>query len=403
MPLTAQEIKGFSCPPDKPQIKKNDSNGLFLLIKRNNSKLWRYRFKYAEKYQEMALGKYPTVSLAQARKMAEDARLMLHRGINPLDERNNRKRTSNSKDRSFEVIGLKWWEKQKDSWTEEYASKVRNWITKDVKVIMNLEIDRIDAGHITEQMLAIEAAGTPKKAPVILSVINRIFAYALAHRLTRNNPAQGLSLRDILKPLPKVKHHAAIVRSSELAELIVAIDSTDSGYYCTSEALKLIPRIFLRPKEIRGLKWEYIDFEDSLIRIPEEEMKRSREHLVPISRQVDEHLRKIQRITGYSDYVFPNHRDSSKPLSKNVLTNRLRELGYSADVMSAHGFRSTASTILHEQGWDHDVIEVQLAHLTGTATSRAYNRSIYLSERKRMMQKWADYLDELKVKVNGEG
>jgi len=151
----------------------------------------------------------------------------------------------------------------------------------------------------------------------------------------------------------------------------------------------------LRPKEIRFLKWSYVDFEDGLIRIPAEDMKRGREHLVPIATQVLNQLQEIQKVTGYSQYVFPSERDSSKPMSKNVMTNRLRILGYPADVMSAHGFRSTASTLLHEKDWGHDVIEVQLAHLTGTATSRAYNRSLYLKERKEMMQDWANFLDDL--------
>lgn len=146
------------------------------------------------------------------------------------------------------------------------------------------------------------------------------------------------------------------------------------------------------------MRWSYVDFDDLLIRIPAEDMKREREHLVPLATQVVSQLQSIREVTGYSEFVFPNSRDASQPLSKNVMTNRLRTLGYGADVMSAHGFRSTASTILHEQGWHHDFIETQLAHLTGTATSRAYNRSLYLKERRKMMQAWADYLDSL---VNG--
>jgi integrase len=396
MPLTVLEVKNISCPDDKSQIKKSDGNNLFLLVKKCGSKLWRLRFRYAGKYQEMALGKYPSISLSEARKLADEARASLIHGINPMDERRERKRTkTTSKDKLFETIALKWWEQQKDSWSKDHAARILRWLLVDSKKITQLHIDAIDAGHITELMLAIEKAGTAKKAPNILAVINRVFGYALAHRLTRNNPAQGLPLGDILKPLPKVKHRAAIVKSNELAQLIKDIDTTQSGNYCTVEALKLIPRVFLRPTEIRNLKWEYIDFDDLLIRIPAEEMKRNREHLVPMSKQVAEHLREVQAVTGYSRLVFPNQRDSSKPMSKNVLTNRLRDLGYPADVMCAHGFRSTASTILHEKGWDHDVIEVQLAHLTGTATSRAYNRSLYLAERTKLMQEWANYLDVL--------
>lgn len=396
MALTMQEVKNLSCPEDKAQIKKSDGNGLFLLVKNNGSKLWRFRFRYSSKYQEMAFGKYPSIPLREARKLAEEARALLIHGINPMDERRVRKcNKSISQDKLFSVVALKWWEQQKDSWSIDHAARIKRWLLVDSKSICKLHLDEIDAGHITSLMLSIEAAGTPKKAPNILAVINRVFGYALAHRLTRNNPAQGLPLGDILKPLPKVQHRAAIVKSSELGKLIKDIDTTQSGNYCTVEALKLIPRVFLRPTEIRHLKWEYIDFDDGLIRIPAEEMKCNREHLVPMSRQVSEQLAAVKLVTGYSELVFPNQRDSSKAMSKNILTNRLRDLGYPADVMSAHGFRSTASTILHEKGWNSEVIEVQLAHLTGTATSRSYNRSLYLSERTKLMQEWADYLDEL--------
>ncbi len=395
MALTALEIKAITCPEDKKQIKVFDGNGLFLLINAKGSKLWRMRYKYANKHQEIAFGKYPSVSLTEARKLTTEAKIQISQGVNPSEERKKRKKASNAQDLAFIVVALKWWAQQKDSWAEDHAKKVERWLTHDAKSIANLAIDQIDAGHITELMLSIEAAGSPKKAPLILSVINRIFGYALAHRLTRINPAQGLPLSDIIKPLPKVKHRAAIVRPTELAKLMDDIDKTKSGNFCTVEALRLIPRIFLRPNEIRILKWEYVDFDEQIIRIPADQMKRGREHLVPLATQVQSQLEDIKSVTGYSEFVFPGQRDSSKPMSKNVMTNRLRDLGYSADVMSAHGFRSTASTILHEQGWNHDIIEAQLAHLTGTATSRAYNRSIYLADRKKMMQAWADYLDYL--------
>jgi len=397
MKLTALEVKSIICPDDKKQIKKSDGNGLFLLVKSNGSKLWRMRFKYASKHQELAFGKYPIVTLSKARELTKEARLLLSQGINPMVERRERKQKSNPQGKMFQAIALKWWEQQKGSWTTEYQVRVKRWIIQDTTSIAKINIEEIDAGHITELMLSIEASGALTKAPNILSMINRIFGYALAHRLTRTNPAQGLPLRDIIKPLPKTKHRSAITNPTELAKLIYDIDTTESGSFCTIEALKLIPRIFLRPKEIRELKWEYIDFEDRIIRIPAEDMKRGREHLIPMSSQVLEQLKMVKSMTGYSRYVFPNDRDSNKPLSKNVMTNRLRALGYSADVVSAHGFRSTASTLLHEQGWNHDVIETQLAHLIGTATSRAYNRSIYLSERKNMMQEWANYLDELNI------
>jgi len=304
MKLTALEVKSFSCPEGKKQAKKTDGNGLFLLVKSNSSKFWRFRYKFATKHQEMALGKYPSISLHEARKMAENARRLLADGLNPMEKRKEKKRASNPEDKAFKVVALRWWKQQKNSWSEDHAKRVKRWITEDAKSIAGKAIDQIDAGDITELMLSIEATGASKKAPVILSIINRIFGYGLAHRLTRTNPAMGLPLRDILKPMAKVKHRAAIVKTPELAKLIKDIEVGESGGYCTVEALKLIPRLFLRPKEIRFLKWNYVDFEDGLIRIPAEDMKRGREHLVPIATQVLKQLQEIQKVTGYSQYVF---------------------------------------------------------------------------------------------------
>jgi len=366
-------------------------------VNSSGSKLWRFRYKFSGKSQQLSFGSYPDVPLADARDCAAHARARLLQGINPAEERRATKRESSKQSgRLFGDVAIAWWELQRSSWSEDHAKKVRRWISVETKPLNKLPVDAIDQGHITELMQAVEAAGGRRAAPTILGVISRIFGYALAHRLTRSNPAQGLPLGDILKPMPKVEHRAAITKPLALGQLIRDIDQTDTGSYCTVQALRLIPRVFLRPKEVRCLKWEYIDFEQRLIEIPAEDMKKDRVHLVPMADQVVEQLLAVQEFTGYSPYVFPSQRSSDKPLSKNVMTNRLRSLGYGADVMSAHGFRATASTILHETGWAHDVVEVQLAHLTGSATSRAYNRSKYLDERVKMMQVWADYLDGLR-------
>ncbi|MEE2729171.1 MAG: integrase arm-type DNA-binding domain-containing protein [Pseudomonadota bacterium] len=400
MALTAMDVKRLSCPEGKKQIKKSDGNGLFLLVKDNGSKLWRMRYRYNNKHQELALGSYPTIPLVEARNMTAQARALLVQGINPTDERRAKKRSAKEQGKNFEEVALAWWEKQKGPWSEDYAKKVKRWITVDAKPLAKLPIDSIDQAHLTELMLSLEKAGKRRSAGNVLSTISRIFCYARGLRYASSNPAEGVVLRDILEPMPKVKHRAAITKPLELAQLIRDVDTTDSGSYCTVEALRLIPRLFLRPNEIRLLKWEYIDFDLKRIEIPAHVMKCDREHLVPMADQVVDRLKAIKEVTGYSPYVFPNERNSDKPLSKNVMTNRLRDLGYGADVMTAHGFRSTASTMLREiewdkKEWDKDVIETQLAHLTGTATTRAYDRAEYWGVRIKMMQAWADYLDNL--------
>jgi len=395
MALTALEIKSLTCPTDKKQIKKSDGNGLFIIVKSNSSKLWLMRFKYASKSYDLSFGAFPLVSLSKARELAKEARLLLNQGKNPVEEKRERKRRGNPEDKMFKVIALKWWEKDKGSWTVEYANKLNKLINKDMKDIEKIHIAELETFHITDLMLKIEATGALQKPSLVLSVINRVFRYALALRMVKINPAQFIQLRDMLKPLPKTMHFPAVTKTSDLVQLIRDIDTNELGSFCTIEALKLIPRIFLRPKEIRELRWEYIDFESRIISIPADKMKKSREHLVPMSTQVLKQLQEVKEMTGYSIFVFPNERNSGKPISKNVLTNRLRALGYTADVVSAHGFRSTASTILHEKGWEHNIIETQLAHLTGSSTSRAYNRSLYLPDRKIMMQEWSDFLEGL--------
>lgn len=397
MPLTDKAIRAATCPNDKKQIKLFDGNGLYLLVNLTGSKLWRMRYKYSNKHQELALGKYPRTSLSEARELAKEARKLLDQGINPMAERRERKEVNRAEqERLFETLSLEWWELQKEGWSKDYANKVKNWLLVDCSVICQTPIDRVKVADIARIMISLKEAGSPKKAPPILSVLNRIFGFALGKELTETNPAQNFPLKDVIGKLPPVKHMAAVTEPKALAKLILDIDTNTSGEFCTIEALKLIPRVFLRPVEVRALKWSYIDFDDDLIVLPADEMKKARDHLVPLSKQVKEQLLLLQQHTGYSAYLFPNQKDSSKYLSKNVLTNRLRDLGYSADVVSAHGFRSTASTILNENGWDENFIEIQLSHLIGTSSSRPYNRAKYLKQRRKMMQWWSDYLDSLK-------
>jgi integrase len=398
MALIDKSIKASSCPEDKKSIKLFDGNGLYLLVNNTGSKLWRMRYKYSGKHQELALGKYPLTSLSDARDKAKNARKLLDDGINPMDQRKAHKQIKKvSVEKKFITVALSWWDLQKDDWTEYYARKVKSWLLVDCVSINEVSIDCVKVVDITRIMISLKNASTPKKAPPILSTLNRIFGYAMGRELTDLNPAQNLPLKDIIGRLPDVKHRSAITEPNALAQLIIDIDLNASGEFCTVEALKLLPRVFLRPVEIRSLKWDYVDFEENIILLPAEEMKKSRDHIVPMASQVVEQLLTLKKYTGYSEYVFPNKRSADKPISKNVLTNCLRQLGYPADVVSAHGFRATASTILNENDWSSDYIEMQLSHMIGTSSSRPYNRAKFLKQRKKMMQWWADYLDSLKL------
>jgi len=343
------------------------------------------------------LGKFPNVSLADARKAHQDAKSLLVQGVNPMEERRERKKFSLVEQPLFSDVALAWWKKEKSGWSGSTAKKLKGYIDKELKRLSKLTLDEVDYGIISKIMIAIEAAGNPKKAPPVLSVVRRIFAYAQAKNLINQNPTTGMKLGDLLGPMPKVVHRAAITDIDQLRNLIQDIDMNEQGEYCSRVALKLAPRLLLRPGEVRSLRWDYINFKAKRINLPEDVMKMDRSFIVPMSSQVIELLTELKKITGYSEFIFPSKRTNGNHLSKNVLTNRLRALGYSADIMSAHGFRSTSSTILVEElDWDPDIVDTQLAHLIGTDTRRAYIRVKYLKPRTRMMQEWSDYLEKLK-------
>lgn len=399
MSITNQQIKTLVCPTDRKHVKKSIGDGLFILVKTNGSKLWRFRYKYASKHQEMALGKYPTVTLSKAKEMVQDARALLREGINPMEQRKERKRMVVEIEMFFEPIAMEWWRLVHNSkeWSEEHADKVKRWISKDTKIINKLHIKKINGTHINDIMNKIKESGFVRKTPDVLSMINRVFKYAKVKGYTDNNPAENFPLTDLIGALPRVQHYSAITSKVDLAQLIYDVDNNNKGSYCSIEALKLAPRLLLRPGEVRLLKWEYVDLNDCLIRIPAEKIKhRTNDHLVPLSKQMLCRFEEIKKYTGYSSFVFPNQNDTRKTISKNVLTNRLRALGYDAEIMSAHGFRTTASTNLYEMGYAEDVVETQLAHLIGNTTRQSYNRAKYLSQRREMMQNWSDLLDELK-------
>lgn len=396
MPLKAAEIDNLSCPENKSQIKKFDSNGLFLLVKRNGSKLWRFKYMYAGKHKELSFGQYPKITLSMARKRRDDAKLCLSENKDPSLIRKEQKRKASGS--SFEKVAKKWLEKNQEKWTEEYVSRVDRWITADCKSLSKLPLALITAKDIADIMIMLDKRGHAKKASTIHSIITRIFSYGIAHGHAENNPSQYLSLKDIISSTEKTNHYAAITDQKLLGQLMHDISNHKKGGFYTRQALRLIPHIFLRQAELRRLKWEHIDFENMLIRAPAEIMKTGIKHLVPISDEVNKKLLELKKYSGHLSYLFPNERNAHEPMSKNVITTRLRDMGYSADVMTGHGFRGTASTILHEKGFEHDVIETQLAHLTGTNTSRSYNHAKYLPERVKMMQWWSDFLIKLQAK-----
>ena len=266
MKLNNEKIKALKCPKDKKQIKKFDGNGLYLLVKNTGSKLWYFKYMFGGKHKEMAFGKYPKITLKQARKKADDARLLLSDAIDPMAERKLKKHQSTCESLSFGKIAHQWYELNKDEWSEDYQKKLMRWLENDLKDLCKLQIDQITKQHLIKIVNQLVDANTKKKVPPLLSMLNRIFKYASTKNITDNNPLINFAYTQLTGKMPTVKNHAAITNSHKLGLLILKIENNNSGSYCSQEALKLLPHLFLRPIELRCLKWEFVDFKKNIFK-----------------------------------------------------------------------------------------------------------------------------------------
>jgi integrase len=250
-------------------------------------------------------------------------------------------------------------------------------------------INEITAPELLTVLRRVENRGALETAHRINQICGQVFRYAIATgRAERDISAD---LKGALPPT-RVKHHASITEPKQVGELMRAINSY-SGSFTTAIALKLSAILFVRPGELRQAEWSEIDFENKEWRIPAEKMKMRELHIVPLCKQAISLLEELRPLTGRAKYLFPSVRTDTRPMSNNTINASLRRLGYTKEQMTAHGFRSMASTILNEQGWNRDAIERQLAHSEKDGVRAAYNYAQYLPERKKMMQAWADYLD----------
>jgi integrase len=402
MALTDKEIQAL-----KPQAKKykvTDGDGLYLVIHPEGGKYWYMKYHIAARPHEVAFGAYPAVTLKLARERREEARQQLARGLNPRLEK---KLSRQSYHVIFKGVAEEWLEmmgapaknggEASKPALDAATRKKHRWL---VDTYLNPELGKLPIARIsTVQLLPllkrIEQDGKHETAHRVRSLAGRIFCYAHA---TGRAP-QGditLSLRDALAPAV-VSHHAAITHPEAVGDLLLAIDSY-TGLLETRCALKLAPLVILRPRELRFGEWAEVNFEQAEWRIPAERMKMDSPHIVPLSRQtlvVLYHLKK--NADERERFLFPVLGSKEGVMSENTISKALRTLGYTSDVMTWHGFRSMASTLLNEQQcWHPDAIERQLAHAPRNKVRAAYNYAEHLPERRRMMQAWADQLDELR-------
>lgn len=386
--MAARNAKG----KEKP-YKLAAGAGLYLQVMSNGNRYWRMKYRHAGKEKLLSIGVYPEVTLKEACDKRDAARAQLRDGKDPSEEKQLGKlKAQLSADGRFGAVALEWLETRGDL-AESTRSKAK-WMLETYAFpwLGKRAIEDISTSEVLSVLRRLEAQDKIESTQRLRQICGQVFRYAVATgRLDRDPTA---ALRGALKTA-KNRHYASITDPAKIGELLRAIDGY-TGQLTTLYALRLAPLVFARPGELRKAEWSEIDFETGQWCIPAEKMKMGVAHIVPLSKQALAVLRELHPVTSKSRYIFPSVRSLRDPMSENTVNAALRRLGYGTDDMTGHGFRSMASTLLHEMGWTSDAIERQLAHAERNPIKAAYNRAEHLPERRRMMQAWADYLDKLK-------
>lgn len=398
--LTDRQIKSASFDKYGKRTKLSDGAGMYLDIQ-PSGKYWRMKYRFGGKEKTLALGVYPDVSLKLARQRRSEARALIADDVDPNEVKKQQKATEQEKSDTFKLVAEEWLKLKKGELSEGTLRVARRRLeTWTFPKLGHLPIADIKPAKVMETLREIENQGKHETAHRIRQRIGEIYRYAVAEGRAETDPTSAL--QGLLKTVP-TKNRAAITTQTELGSLLKAIEAY-GGHASTRAALKLAPMLFLRPGELRNAEWTEIDLKSATWVIPGKRMKGTLkakragqvpDHIVPLPRQAVSVLKELHTITGGKNLVFESIR-AGRPLSENTINVALRSMGFDGKTMVGHGFRATASTLLHEHGWDHQVIELQLAHKQRDQVAAAYNRSARLKERTRMMQAWADYLETLR-------
>ena len=392
MQLTDRQIRNAK-PKDKP-YKLTDGDGMFLFVHPNGSKYWRMKYRFVGKEKLLALGVYPDVSLADARERRDQARKVLAAGNDPSDVKKEVKRlTVLNQENTFEAIAREWHEKRKHEWKPHYAGEVLHRLeTHILPKLGKRPIADIEAAEFLSVFRVIEQSGALDMAQRMMQTSSMVVRYAIATGRTARNPIADL--RGALKT--PVRNHHTYLKAGDLPEYLQKLEAFD-GSHLTKLALKLLLLTFVRTTELRAAFWTEIDWDKAEWRIPAERMKMKELHIVPLSRQAIAVLRELEKHSGNRLHMFPNQHKPAAFMSENTMLYALYRMGYHSKA-TGHGFRATASTILNEHDFRAEVIERQLAHNERDTVRAAYNHAQYLPERRKMMQWWADYLEDVAVK-----
>lgn len=392
MPLT-----DLNCRQAKPKGKAfrlYDGGGLYLEIKPTGTKVWRLKFKHYDKEKLLTIGKYPTISLLDARNRQQEAKKQIEKGIDPAKKKQDEKKLFRFKQlQTFELVAREWHEKNIDTWTKDYSDEILRRLDYNVFPLFGkkpiAEIGIPDLLVCTQKM---EERGANDLAHRVISIVRRILSYGVITGRIEFNCSTDL--KGALKKYEK--GHFAAIEVDELPSLLKAINENHPGLFRqTILALKLIMLTFVRTVELIDAQWDEFDLEKAVWKIPANRMKMKRPHIVPLSRQTLEILYELQEKFSSHGYILPSPVKKNQSISNNTILKALESLGY-AGRMTGHGFRALAMSAIKEKlGYRHEVVDRQLAHLPKSKVDQAYDRATFMNERTIMMQEWGDFIDSL--------
>ena len=388
--LTDTRIK--TAKPQEKLYKLTDERGLHLSVYPSGSKLWHMRYRYEGKEKTASLGKYPDVTLAQAREKRDKVRKPIANRVDPVDaQRAVKEAKTLAQTNSFEAVARAWYASWSSTKSPRHAVYVLRRLEADIFSVIGLRpVSELQAPELVAMLKAIEKRGALDIAKRAHQTTGQILRYAIAHGLAQRNPAADIKPSDILAPSAKINH--ARIDAKELPDLLRKIEGYQ-GTPVTRLAMRLMVLMFVRTGELIGARWDEFDFTAAEWRIPAQRMKMRTPHIVPLPKQAIALLKILHGVTGHRTLLFPGERDHSKPISNNTILKALERMGYKGR-MTGHGFRGLASTVLHEHGFEHMHIELQLAHQERDRVSASYNHALYLKPRAKLMQWWADFLDQ---------
>lgn len=384
MKLSARQVE--TAKPEIKDYKLPDGAGLFLLVKTNGAKYWRYRYQFAGREKMYAIGVYPDVSLADARTKRDEARLKLKEGIDPVKAR--QVKIVSGRENTFRRLSAEWHEFKKSRWSEGYAADILEAFNKDIyPLIGDLPVDSIEPIYALKALSAIEQRGATEKASKVRRWTSEVFKYAIATGRAKYNPVA--ELRSAMRGHVSSRYPFLLLH--EIPDFLSALENY-AGNPVTVIATKMLMLSGLRTVELRKGEWSEVDFDSKTWTIPKKRMKKRKAHIVPLSDQLVALLHELQQYSGRYTCMFPGRSDPMKPMSEGTVNGLIKRVGFEGRVVG-HGFRHTMSTILNEKGFSSDWIELQLAHVDKNIIRGTYNHALYLDGRREMLQWYADEID----------